>query len=241
MVITDPTYITPTELLTRAPLGAITRAEIPGPGQCGTLSALVAPLGAIGSIKLGGYPIDARNFVLEVVETGDLGAAVFRFSDDGGTTWQNPVQTVPNEYQNSRFDYELPLQGVQIQAFNGVTSPAFVAGQQWTWITTASPLLLAVCDEISALFRKWAYNQGRPITDIDAADRAHICYLGRVRLVSGRGTVPDEWRFLYAEAQKLMRAEADGDARLNSSPDPDGFVFPDYERNRPAFRGVWRH
>lgn len=240
MVTTGPTYITPTELLTRAPLGAITRAEIPGAGECGRIENLVAPLGAVGSIELTGFPIDERDFVLRVAKSGDLGTAVFEISPDGGTTYQNPVLSTANEYQNSRWQYEVPTQGVIIQATNGVTAPSFIAGQQWTWSTTASPLLLQVCEEISALLRKWAFNQGKPIDDIDAADRAHICYIGRMRLVAGRGAVPDEWRFLYNEAQKLMLAEAKGDAHLLSSPNPDGFVYPDYERNRDPFRTGWR-
>ena len=81
-----------------------------------------------------------------------------------------------------------------------------------------------------------AENTGQPVTDIDEADRVMLCHIGRMTLVSDRGDVPEYWRELDKRAREHFKLEALGDLKLNSVPDPDGFVFPDYERARDPFR-----
>lgn len=239
-MVTGQVYLTPTNLVTYAPFGSITVAEIPGRAHCGRIINQV-PAAGPGQIVLGGYPVDAKDFALRVAIGGEIGVAEFELSDDGGLIYQNPILTTPNSMQNSRWEYEFQPQGVYIFGYNATTAPSFTAGQVWTWSTTASPLLLKICAALSALFRKWALNQGQPIDDIDEADAIMLCQLGRVWACGNRGDIPEDWKMLAREAYRHFALEAKGDIKLGSRPDPDGFVFPNYELTRDPFAGFWRH
>lgn len=233
-MLSGPVYFTPTELLTRAPLGSIPRADVPGPFK-GKIGPVVKTGASTGSIFVGGYVIDAYPVVIRVAVGGELGTAQLEISVNGGTDFDDPVLTDPNASLNTRWDHEIGITGLVLSATNG-TAPSFVQGDTWTLTTTASPKLLQVCGELSDYFRKWAENTGQPVTDIDEADRVMLCHIGRMTLVSDRGDVPEYWRELDKRAREHFKLEALGDLKLNSVPDPDGFVFPDYERARDPFR-----
>jgi hypothetical protein len=246
-MLSGPVYITPTELLTRAPLGAIPRSDVPGPFK-GKITA-VSHLGtSTGQLRLGGSPIDAYDVVVNVVVGGDLGTAEFGVSLDGGVTFDDPILSDPNGQLNTRWDYAVGITGLVLSASNG-TSPSFVAGDTWSCTTTASPKLLQVCGALSDFIRKWLENTGQSIADIDEADRTHLCHVGRVWLCSDRGEVPAHWLALYKEARTYFHLESKGDLRANVVPNQDSFVFADYERARGPFRFVdpntgrriWRH
>lgn len=259
-MLAGPVYLTPTELLTRAPLGSISRAEIPGPQFKGRIGQVAFAGSSTGILYVGGYPIDAYPVVVRVAAPGDVGNAQLEISIDGGTTFDDPILMVPNTQdpvptsptlgQNVRWSYEVGITGITLLATNGSGTPtSFIAGDQWTFTTTASPKLVQVCGQLSDFFRKWAENTSQKITEIDEADRTFLSHLGRVWLTSDRGDIPDHWIWLYKEAREHFRLESDGDIRLNSQPDPDSFVFPDYETARGPFRftypgtrvPVWRH
>lgn len=246
-MITGPVFISPTELLTRAPLGSIPRSDVPGPFK-GRIGAVTHPGTSTGTIRLSGYVIDAYEVVVQVAVSGDLGTAEFEISLDGGTTFDDPVLSDPNGQLNTRWDYEIGITGLLLSASNG-TSPSFLAGDTWSCTTTASPKLLQVCGALSDFIRKWLENTGQSITDIDEADRTHLCQVGRVWLVSDRGEVPAHWLALYKEARTYFHLESKGDLRANVVPNQDSFVFADYERARGPFRftnpntgrPIWRH
>lgn len=253
-MLAGPVYITPTELLSRAPLGSISRAEIPGPQFRGRIGAVAFAGTSTGSLYVGGYPIDAYPVVVRVAAGGDVGVAQIEVSLDGGTTYDDPVLTIPNTAdpiptsltagQMVRWSHEVGITGITLLAANGSGTPnSFIAGDTWAFTTTASPKLLQVCGQLSDLFRKWAENTSQKITDIDEADRTFLAHIGRVWLTSDRGDIPEHWIWLYKEAREHFSLESRGDIRLNSQPDGgDSFVFPDYERARPPFRvPFWRH
>lgn len=246
-MIAGPVFITPTELLTRAPLGAIPRSDIPGPFK-GKVGPILFVGTSTGQLRLGGYVIDAYDVVIRVAVGGDLGTAEFEVSLDGGVSYADPVLSEPNSSLNTRWDYEIGITGLVLSATNA-TSPSFTAGDTWSCTTTASPKLLQVCGALSDFIRKWLENTGQSITDIDEADRTHLCHVGRVWLCSDRGEVPAHWLALYKEARGYFRMESMGDLRANVVPNQDSFVFADYERARGPFRFVdpntgrpiWRH
>lgn len=233
-MLSGPVYLTPTELLTRAPLGSIPRADVPGPfkGKVGTVTKTGA---STGTIVIAGYPIDAYPVVIRVAVSGELGTAQLEISTNAGVDYSDPVLTDPNASLNTRWDHEIGITGLVISATNG-TAPSFVLGNTWMCTTTASEKLVMLCGSLSDYFRKWAENTGQPVTDIDGADRDMLCHIGRMMLVSDRGDVPDYWRELDKRAREHFKLEALGDLKLNSVPDPDGFVFPDYETARAPYR-----
>lgn len=236
-MLSGPVYITPTELLTRAPLGSIPRSDIPGPqfrGRVGPVTHLGA---STGILTVGGYPIDADSVIIKVVAPGDIDIARFAISVDAGVSFDDPVLSLGNQLANSRWDYEIGVTGMIISALNGAGSPSsYLLNDTWTLTSAASAMLLQVCGALSDLFRKWAQNTSQKIDDIDEADRTMLCQLGRHWLCAGRGNVPEDWQRLAKLAEKRFELESKGDLHLNSRPDPDGFVFPDYQVNRPPFR-----
>lgn len=236
MTINRTSYLTPNELFSRAPLGVIPRADVPGK-QAGTIGPVVHTGASTGSLRVLGYVIDAYPSVVEVVTPGDVGVAEFKISTDGGATFSDPVLSDPNALANLRWDYEIGITGIQLQALNGSGTPtSFLAGDTWTFTTTAPQYLLDLCVALSALFRKWACNTGQPVDEIDDADKTMLCHLGRHWLTSDRGTVPEDWRRLAKLAEERFKLESLGDIGLNSEPDPNNFVFADYERVRLPYR-----
>lgn len=251
-MLSGPVYITPHELLTRAPLGAIPRSDIPGYAFRGKVGVVSHSGTSTGSIRVDGFPIDAYPAVIQVDAPGDLGVASFAISLDGGVTFDDPLLSVPNAVNNIRWDQEIGITGMVLHAFDGAGSPtSFVAGDTWTLTSTASPKLLQVCGALSDYFRKWADNVGKPLTDIDEADLTMLAQLGRVWLCGDRGEIPKSWWEHYREAREHFRLEATGDIRLNAQPPgiEDALVFSDVEQARPAYRytypgthvPVWRH
>lgn len=246
---------TPTELLTRAPLGAISRAEIPGREFKGKIGTVTKTGMSTGSIVVGGYPIDVYPVVLRVKTGGDLDVAELEISTNGGTDYDDAVLMDANAYAEltsiPRWTYEIGITGVTLVAKNGTSPNSFILGDTWTFTTTASEKIKQICRVISAYWFKWAENTAQTITDADEADRNMMAEYGRWMLVAGRGEVPADWKEMADNARKHFRLESLGDLKLNSQPDGgDNFVFPDYERARPAFRfttggpcdrPVWSH
>lgn len=237
-----PTFITPTQLLTLAPLGQIPRADIPGPQFRGRVGVVTHTGASTGVLTVGGFPVDATPVVIKVVVPGDLGTsdgagALFAISTDGGLTFDDPVLSLGNAQANNRWDYEIGITGMVISALNGSGTPnSYLLNDTWTLTSTASPMLLQVCTALSDLFRKWAFNTAQKIDEIDEADRTMLAQLGRHWLVAGRGNVPEDWQRLAKLAEKRFELESKGDLNLNSTPDPNGFVFPDYEQARAPYR-----
>lgn len=232
-----PILITPTQLLTLAPLGAIPRADIPGPQFRGRVGAVTHSGASTGLLTVGGFSVDVTPVVVKVVTPGDIGVAEFAISTDAGVSFDDPVLTTGNNMANLRWDYEIGITGLQIEALNGGGTPnSFLVNDTWLLNSTASPMLLQCCAALSALFLKWAMNTSQKIDEIDEADRTMLAQLGRHWLVAGRGNVPEDWQRLAKIAEKRFEMESKGDLNLNSTPDPNGFVFGDYEQVRPAFR-----
>lgn len=231
MTIDRTAYLTPNELFSRAPLGVIPRADVPGKqaGKIGPVTRAVTGTGSLGFIS---YCIDAYPTTIEVVTPGDIGVAEFIITTDGGTTFSDPILSDPNALQNQRWDYEIGITGIQLQALPG----NFLAGDMWSFTTTRPKYLDDLCAALSALFRKWACNTGQPINVIDDADKTLLAHLGRHWLTSDRGNVPPVWIELGKTALAYFKLESLGDIGLNSDPDPNNFVFPDYERVRPPYR-----
>lgn len=243
-MLSGPVYITPTELLTRAPLGSIPRADVPGPFR-GRIGAVTHMGTSTGTVTLSGFVIDAYQLVLRVVTVGDLGVMQLAISLDGGATYDDPLLSTPNQEINTIWRDEIGITGIMLTA----TSGTYHLGDTWTATTTASPKLVQVCGALSDLYRKWAHNTGQPVTDIDEADRTMLCQLGRVWVTSDRGDIPEPWLKLATTAERYFRLESLGDIRQNSTPDPDSFVYPNIEQARPAYKftspgtriPVWRH
>lgn len=236
-MLSGPTYITPTELLTRAPLGSIPRSEVPGPFK-GRIGAVTHTGTSAGIITLGGYVIDAYPVVVMIATPGDLDTMEIVVSLDGGVSFDDPVLSQGNQVtDNTRWEYTIGITGLVMLASSG----NYVAGDTWAATTTASSKLVQVCGALSDLYRKWGENTGQKIDDIDEADRTLLCQLGRVWLTSDRGDIPENWVKLASTAEKYFRLESLGDIKQNTTPDSDAFVFPDIMRPRPPYRGVWRH
>ena len=231
MTIDRTPYFTPNELFERAPLGAIPRADVPGKqaGNIRTVTRSVAGTGRLGFIS---YCIDEYPTTIEVVTPGDIGTAEFIISTDGTASFTDPILSDPNALQNQRWDYEIGITGIQLQAFPG----NFLVGDTWSFTTSAPRYLLDLCVALSALFRKWACNTGQPVDAIDDADKTMLCHIGRHWLTSDRGDVPPAWVELAKSAMAYFKLESLGDIGLNSDPDPNNHVFADYERFRPPFR-----
>ena len=229
-------YFTPNELFERAPLGVIPRADLPGK-QAGKIGPVVHGGASTGTLRALGYVIDTYPSIVEVVTPGDIGVAEIIVSTDAGATFSDPILTDPNALANERWDYEVGITGIQLQALNGSGSPtSFLMGDTWTFTTTGPKYLLDLCIALSALFRKWACNTGQPVNVIDDADKTMLCHLGRHWLTSDRGSVPPAWVELGKSAMAYFKLESLGDIGLNSEPDPNNHVFADYERVRPPFR-----
>jgi hypothetical protein len=242
-----PTYITPDQVFTLAPLGAIPRADVPGK-LAGRIGPVVHTGASTGALSVLGFVVDAYPTIVKVVVPGDIGVAQFAFSTDG-TTFSDPVLSDPNALQNQRWDYELGITGIQIQATNGSGSPnSFLLNDTWTFTTSASPWVQGLCIAVSEHYRKYmgdvaqALGQtgGQTITDINQADLLTMAQWIRCVLVSGRGEVPKEWLAERERAEKLWRITADGDLRPNVAPDADVFVYPQIMRPRPAYSGTDR-
>lgn len=244
MTIDRTAYFTPTELFERAPLGVIPRADVPGK-QAGKIGPVAHVGASTGILRVLGFVIDTYPSIVEVVTPGDIGVAEFIVSTDGGATFSDPVLSEPNQLVNMRWDYEIGITGIQLQALNGSGTPnSFLMGDSWTFTTTAPQYLLDLCVALSALFRKWACNTGQPVNVIDDADKTMLCHLGRHWLTSDRGNVPPAWVELGKSAMAYFKLESLGDIGLNSDPDPNNHVFADYERFRPPFRAgrlSWFH
>lgn len=245
-----PVYITPTEMFRLAPLGQIQRAEIPGPQYAGKVSVVVPDGGnaSVGTVFAGGYSIDVGSFAVRVQTGGDIGTAIFQFSDDGGLTYGSPQLSAINPtVPGNRYIYEIGGSGVLASMFNGGSSPSFVAGDFWTFTSEASALCLNVCDAASRLWAKHAQNSvgninggNDTILTADAADKLLMANWARVQLCAGRGKVEEDWWKLYLESKKIFESEAKGDLKLFGTPDPDTFVFPDRETARRPFGTFWR-
>jgi hypothetical protein len=70
--------------------------SVPGTGFATTTPVTVTPYsGTPPTVSVSGTPGGKYEFLIEIESTGILGAATFRWSDDGGDTWQASGVTVP--------------------------------------------------------------------------------------------------------------------------------------------------
>lgn len=90
----------------------------------GTVTLGGAPA-ATATISVSGTPTDSSmRFVVEITTTGGLGAGVFRWSSDNGTTWTEPVTITA-------------VTGINVLGATGVTvtfsDDTFTLGNEYTW------------------------------------------------------------------------------------------------------------
>lgn len=248
MYSSGPTYITPDQVFTLAPLGVIPRADVPGK-LAGRIGAVTHVGMSTGTLNVLGYVIDAYPTTIEVVTPGDIGVAQFAFSTDNAVTFSDPVLSDGNQFQNLRWDYEIGITGIQIQAFNGSGTPtSFLMGDTWTLRSTASPLVASLCVAVSEHYRKYmgdvsqalGITTGTTITDVNQSDLLTMAEWVRYKLTAGRGDVPKTWIDMGKRAEEIWKITALGDLRANVVPDVDTFLFPETMRPRPAYSGTDR-
>lgn len=108
----------------------VVAAEPDIPGQRGAVSR---EGDGTGTLSVAGNPLNAFDVVVEVLRTGGLNDAVFRYSLDGGASWSGQV-TVPAEGV-----YTLPNTGLTITFQADAENPpeSFRKGDRFTFSTTA--------------------------------------------------------------------------------------------------------
>lgn len=113
----------------------------------GSVGAVTKTGTGSGSMTAAGTPLDAYEAIVEILTTGRLNTATFRYSLDGGDNWSGAI-TVPQAGA-----YAIPGTGVTITFTEG-TPPenSFVAGDRYAFTVTAPTASVAsVNDAIDAL------------------------------------------------------------------------------------------
>lgn len=98
------------------------------PGEVGAVTQSGA---STGKLRVSGLPTDAFSVLVEIMAQGNLGAATFRDSLDGGTTW-GLTKTVPADGV-----YVLPETGLTLAFVAGLT-PHFLLGEVYSFTTVES-------------------------------------------------------------------------------------------------------
>lgn len=108
----------------------VVAAEPDIPGQVG---AVTHQGEGAGTLTVAGNPLNAYDVVVEVLRTGGLNDAIFRYSLDGGASWSGQV-TVPAEG-----GYVLPNTGLTITFQPALENPpeSFQKGDTYAFKTTA--------------------------------------------------------------------------------------------------------
>lgn len=229
-------FLTPSGLFKYAPLGAIPKADVPG-RRAGTIGTVTHSGASPATVTITGWPVDAIQFVAKVTTGGDIGTAKIAFSSDNGVTFGIPVLTEINPLL-SGWTYEFEDTGIVFTAFPG-TGADFILNDTWACTTTASPWILNVCAAADAYHAKWRKNTiQETVTAIDEADKLMLYEWVRWKLAAGRGDIPADWTKAAEVAVKHFKMESDGDLPLNTTPDPDSFVFPDIIHPRPPWQNL---
>lgn len=87
------------------------------------ISWIRQPAAGTGTVTAGGAALTDAVVVVEILTGGEVGAATFRVSLDGGTTWSGSVVTSSS--------YVLGSTGVTLAFGPGATLPSFVAGDRY--------------------------------------------------------------------------------------------------------------
>jgi hypothetical protein len=234
-------FLTPTGLFQYAPLGAIPKADVPG-RRAGTIGTVTHTGASPATVTITGWPVDVVQFKAKVTTACDIGTAKIAFSTDNGATYGVPIQTelVPVLGNAGAFSwsYEIGDTGLIFTAAPG-TGTDFILNDTWACTTTASPWIMTVCAAADAYHAKWRKNTIQAtVTAIDEADKLMLYEWVRWKLAAGRGDVPEDWTKAAETAIKHFKMESDGDLPLNTTPDPDSFVFPDIQQPRPAWKNA---
>lgn len=229
-------FLTPSGVFEYAPLGAIPKADIPG-RRAGVIGPIAFAGASLATVTITGWPVDAIQFVAKVTTAGDIGTARIAFSSDGGATFGIPVLTELNPLLNG-WAYEFGDTGLVFTAYPA-TGTDFALGDTWSCTTTASPWIVNVCAAADAYHAKWRKNTIQAtVTAIDEADKLMLYEWVRWKLAAGRGDVPEDWAKAADIAVKHFKMESDGDLPLNTTPDPDAYVFPDITHPRPPWQNL---
>jgi hypothetical protein len=91
-----------------------------------------------GTVTPSGAANNRYQMVVEILTAGDLNAATFRYSKNGGLTWSGEI-TVPG----APGAYVIPNTGITVTFANG--GGTFDEGDQWEWTTTEPVMSAATC------------------------------------------------------------------------------------------------
>ncbi len=230
-------HITPTELLQLAPFSAVPPAEIPGDDP-GIWSAVASsPHVGGGSMALGGYPIDALAISVACTVPGEIGVATFQATRGG--ILLSPVVSEVNPDLPGKWRYQIPLTGVTAELRAGA-APSFLAGDVYSFTTTASQRLLKMIAAGSALCDQYLRNQYANPEERQPGplEKLYIAIVVRQWLLGGRGLQEAEARQqdkLFDQAMKHFMQHSKGDLRAAPGEQTDAPWFPNVMRPRDPY------
>lgn len=138
-----------------------------------------------GKLDVGAVRATSLPFVVNVVAGGALGVATWRWSLDGGVTWQ-PTAATP---ANGALVLASPAAGA-----TGVTARvtgALSAGETWTWeaVSALRDILRSANDEgIRYLQRRYA----TPLTTVPWDVIRDVCVIAKADALAARGYSPEK-------------------------------------------------
>lgn len=136
--------------------------------QPGQVSAVSQSGASTGKVKVQGLPTDTMDVRLEIMQAGNLAAATFRDTLDGGTTW-GLTKLIPTDGL-----YTLPETGLVVQWVAGLT-PHFLLGDVFSFTTAESSQSTLMAQAVSGrMARKLRIRGALPQTEW-GADVKLIC------------------------------------------------------------------
>ena len=100
-------------------------------------TAVVVTKTGTGDMTPSGAPLVNAEVLVQIVDDGELNAATFRYSLDGGDNW-SPKRTVPPEFDgNGKGKTSIPGTGIELEFSKGDSGVSFVAGDVWEFRASA--------------------------------------------------------------------------------------------------------
>lgn len=204
----------------------------------GAISSVLKVGTGTGSVKLGpkSNPLDSFSVVVECVvggrvnETGVVSAGPlpqFRISDNAGVAFFKTVEVSPDENVATITLYEL---GVTLEVRNGLTEPSFVAGDLYSFTTTASPDLLSILESNSRFMDGYFVGSTRvPLAGYDAGISKVLMALAFWDAIKRKGISPNQDFKIYEPKMEMnwLMAVRDGHVRPGAVETPPGVYFAD--------------